>query len=645
VISTESITTWTDANQAYLIAEFASLASRLSRPEDRRSEELAAAERHAATIRADLQPPPAIDYVAEQFSLSEFERQLLLLCAGVEMDSRLAAACAEAQDSHKAQVTFGLAMALLDEPHWGALTPTRPLRRLRMIEVQPNTNLTSASIRIDERVLHYLAGLNLLDPRLDSLLRASRYPDWIADEHRQIADELTAVLEGCPETPPIFHLCGDDPRGQEDVAALVAHQLRAHPFSVRMDELPPVGPELELFTVLWEREAALLRGALLVQCGAAGLTPSARRLLEHTPGMLFLCSREPVSLERNLAFFDVNKPSPAEQRRVWSKALGESSGNMNDVMDDISEQFRFSARTIYSTASLLKTEDRVLPDRLWDACRLSARPRLEDLALRIVPCATWDELVLPALQRQMLRTIAAQVRHRMKVYETWGFSAKGRRGLGVSALFTGASGTGKTMAAEVLAHDLRLDLYRIDLSAVVSKYIGETEKNLKQVFDAAEDGGVLLLFDEADALFGKRSEVRDSHDRYANIEVGYLLQKIEAYQGLAILTTNLRASLDTSFQRRLRFTVDFPFPDAKQREAIWQKIFPEATPTKDLDPKRLAQLNVAGGSIRNVALNAAFLAANSGTPVQMTHLLEAAKLESLKIDRPLSDAELRGWVA
>src|SRR4029077_2293905 len=216
-------------------------------------------------------------------------------------------------------------------------------------------------------------------------------------------------------------------------------------------------------------------------------------------------------------------------------------------------------------------------------------------------------LVLPELQKQTLQQIALQSRHRMKVHETWGFAARGRRGLGLSALFSGPSGTGKTLAAEVLAGELKLDLYRIDLSAVVSKYIGETEKNLRQVFDAAEEGGALLLFDEADALFGKRGEVKDSHDRYANIEVGYLLQRMEAYRGLAILTTNLKSSLDKSFQRRLRFSVSFPFPDAPQREAIWNRVFPARTPTEGLQPQRLAQLNMAGGNIRNIALNAAFL--------------------------------------
>ena len=334
-----------------------------------------------------------------------------------------------------------------------------------------------------------------------------------------------------------------------------------------------------------------------------------------------------------------------EQRQLWRKALGNTE-RLNETLDDLSVQFRLSARMISSTSYLLEAEDGpVEAATLWHACRSLARPKLEDLAQRIVPCATWDDLILPDLQTQTLHQLAAQVRHRLKVYETWGFAARGRSGLGVSALFSGVSGTGKTMAAEVLARELRLDLYRIDLSSVVSKYIGETEKNLKKVFDAAEEGGALLLFDEADALFGKRSEVRDSHDRYANIEVGYLLQRMEAYQGLAILTTNLRSLLDPAFQRRLRFTINFPFPDAAHREAIWKNVFPRDTPTHRLDYKKLAQLNVTGGNIRNIALNAAFLAAEAGTPVEMVNLLEAAKLEVQKIERPLSDAEMRGWVA
>jgi SpoVK/Ycf46/Vps4 family AAA+-type ATPase len=345
----------------------------------------------------------------------------------------------------------------------------------------------------------------------------------------------------------------------------------------------------------------------------------------------------------------VNKPGPSGQKHLWTEALGDEAQHLETVIEEIAEQFRFSADAIVAISRAVITqgyegETKHLATKLWNACRWHARPRLETMAERIVPSCTWEDLVLPETQMQTLRQLVSQARHRMKVYETWGFAAKGRRGLGLSALFAGPSGTGKTLAAEVLANELKLDLYRIDLSSVVSKYIGETEQRLRMVFDAAETGGVLLLFDEADALFGKRSEVKEGLDRYANIEVGYLLQRMETFQGLAILTTNLKSSLDKAFQRRLRFSVDFPFPDMKQREAIWARAFPKQTPSVDLEPSRLAALNMTGGNIRNIALNAAFLAAEAGDAVSMAHILQATRLEATKIERPIAEMETRGWV-
>jgi SpoVK/Ycf46/Vps4 family AAA+-type ATPase len=239
----------------------------------------------------------------------------------------------------------------------------------------------------------------------------------------------------------------------------------------------------------------------------------------------------------------------------------------------------------------------------------------------------------------VLRQIADQVRFRAVVTEDWGFAARGDRGLGVSALFTGPSGTGKTTAAEVIAGDLRLDLYVVDLSAVVSKYIGETEKNLSRVFEAAERSGAVLQFDEADALFGRRSEVKDSHDRYANIEVSYLLQRMESYRGLAILTTNLKTALDSSFLRRLGFVVQFPFPDAAGREQIWRRIFPPQTPTDRLDIPALARVPLAGGSIRSAAVRSAYLAAAAGRPVGMREVRAAVQAEYVKLDRPQTELE------
>ncbi len=633
---------WTEVNQAYLVAEFARLKRRLQ-PAD--GDGTADPERaHQAPS-----PPPAIDQLAAVFGLSTFERDLLLLCAGVEMDSDLAARCGTAQGlGQRAAATFGLALSVLEGAHWSALTPVRPLRRFHLVEMESlGRGLTSAALRIDERVLHYLAGINLLDPRLQGLLRPGTSPGWIAEDHRAAAQQIARHLDGCAGMVPAVHLCGDDLSGQQDTAALAAELLGLGLFAVQAEDLPPVGPDLEQWHVLWQREALLLPGALLIQCGAAGVTTAVRYLLERLPGLVFIGSQEPVRLERAFHRFEVCKPPPGEQKRLWEKALGPLAGGLNGSLDAVAEHYRLSAGTIFSTGALmLGKSDGVGGRDLWNVCRSLAHPRLADLAQRIVAWAGWDDLVLPDLQRQTLRQIASQVRYRMKVHETWGFSAKSQRGLGVSALFTGESGTGKTMAAEVLARELELDLYRIDLSSVVSKYIGETEKNLKRVFDAAEEGGVLLLFDEADALFGKRSDVKDSHDRYANIEVGYLLQRMEAYRGLAVLTTNLKSSIDRAFQRRLRFSVHFPFPDAAQRETIWSRVFPPETPTSGLDMQKLARLNVAGGNIRNIALSAAFLAAEDGADgkVTMRHLMAASKLEAQKIERPLSEAEIRGWI-
>lgn len=330
-------------------------------------------------------------------------------------------------------------------------------------------------------------------------------------------------------------------------------------------------------------------------------------------------------------------------------ALGPVAEKLNGQLDRIVTQFRLDAVTIQSAGQTIKehkhvTEPEAIGQLLWKVCREHVRPPLNHLAEHIDTCNLWEDLILPDEHLYKLREIAIHVRQRVRVYETWKFAERSMRGLGISALFAGQSGTGKTLAAEVLANDLGLDLYRIDLSQIVSKYIGDTEKNLRCVFDAAEDSGAVLLFDEADALFGKRSEVKDSHDRYANIEVSYLLQRMEAYRGLAILTTNRRDALDTAFLRRLRFVIAFPFPDVAQRIRIWERIFPSAMPTEALDISKLARLNVTGGNIRNIALNAAFLAADLGEPVRMHHLLRTARSECAKIEKPVTEAEIGGWV-
>ncbi|MBK5106350.1 MAG: ATP-binding protein, partial [Burkholderiales bacterium] len=446
---------------------------------------------------------------------------------------------------------------------------------------------------------------------------------------------------------PLVWLVGDDILGQGDVAAEITAALGLTLYVLRAGDVPTGHAEIEALATLWEREAMLLGGTLLVSCADDPLPAAAVRFIEQFRGLVFVSASQPQPLERPTLRFSVDKPDPVEQKRLWQQALGAGAIGLNGALDGIAGQFKLSARTIQAEGvqlvPILAASDQ--PDRvMWSACRILGRSRLDELAQRIESVAGWDDLILPEVQSAMLRQIGAHVRNRLRVHGEWGFADKGARGLGISALFAGESGTGKTMAAEVLARELQLDLYRIDLSAVVSKYIGETEKNLRRIFDAAEDSGAILLFDEADALFGKRSEVKDSHDRYANIEVSYLLQRMEAYRGLAILTTNLKNALDTAFQRRLRFVVHFPFPDQALREAIWRSAFPARTPLGAVDNGKLARLNATGGSIRNIAINAAFRAAELEEPVSMAHLLHAAHFEASKRERPLSDAETRGWV-
>ena len=267
--------------------------------------------------------------------------------------------------------------------------------------------------------------------------------------------------------------------------------------------------------------------------------------------------------------------------------------------------------------------------------------KLATLARKIIPRRQWEDLILPLDQLQLLREICNFVKYRALVYEQWGFESKLVLGKGLYSLFSGPPGTGKTMTAEIMAGELGLDLYKIDLSTVVSKYIGETEKNLSRIFQEAETSNAILFFDEADALFGKRSQIGDAHDRYANIEVSYLLQKLEEYEGIVILATNLRRNLDDAFLRRFHFTVEFALPKAKERRLIWERIFPAATPqSSDLDLGFMArQFEISGGNIRNIALAAAFLAADDGEVVTMTHLLRATRREYQKMGKVLMAEE------
>lgn len=666
--------TWVQSNQRYLMREVATVGQLLEARGGLVTERSAASGKAdilvasgegtsesappAPAARSDVTPgraiqltPPALDVLCSVFQLSSFERSVLLLCAGMELDQSFGPRCAAAQDDPAMSYpTFSLALAALPDPHWSAVTPGAPLRFWRLVEMANHNVLTSARLRLDERVLHFLTGANQLDERLRVFV------DWqpsslaLSASQSVVADEVSAVLSttSAGGILPVIQLCSGDVSSARAVAAAVCSSAGLHLMGIRHEDLPSGPVERDTLCRLWEREAFLGKNAIFLDAEEASVPECVRTLLpfvENTRAIIFVRRLEPLrGHSRPLIRFDVRGPSPAEQHALWRLALGDEFSRFNGEVDKVVANFNLGSAEIAAASAGLSSKNDQVESRLWEACRVQGRARLEDLAQRVEPFAGWDDLVLPEPQRQMLKEISANVGQRMKVYETWGFAGKGARGLGVSTLFAGASGTGKTMAAEVLAGELRLDLYRIDLSSVVSKYIGETEKNLRRVFDAAESGGAILLFDEADALFGKRSEVKDSHDRYANIEVSYLLQRMEAYRGLAILTTNMKEALDAAFLRRLRFIVQFPFPDAARRAEIWRRIFPKQTPTEGIDPCKLARLNMTGGSIRNIALNAAFLAADAGEPVSMGHLVRAARSECQKLETPLPQAELSDWL-
>jgi hypothetical protein len=598
---------------------------------------------------APLDPPAAIDRLTATFGLSPFERAVLLLCAGVELDGRVGEACAAAHgDARKCHATFGLALAALPEAHWSALSPDRPLRRWRLVELLQGEALVSTPLRIDERILHCLAGVAASDDRLDGVLvplpdaAGHTLPGWVAEA----ADLAARALARAGGRVLLTGRSAGD-RALAGAEALRRAGLRPH--LLHAADIPLAAAERAGLARQWNRESRLIAAGLCIRLTELAGARPLLGLLPLVEGAVVIEADE-AAVPAGLAAVRVGlRPSSASERRaVWADTLGPLASRMNGALDAVADQFALDTPGIASVAASLAlherdTDDAGLGRAAWQIGRVHARCSLEQLACRIEPKSDWDALVLPDAQTRTLRQIAMHVRHRATVLERWGFAARYARGLGLTALFAGASGTGKTMAAEVLAHTLDLDLFQIDLAGMVSKYIGETEKNLRRVFDAAEDSGAILLFDEADALFGKRSEVKDSHDRYANLEISYLLQRMEAYRGLAILTTNMRHAIDTAFMRRIRFVVDFPFPDVAERARIWERVLPPDTPRAGLDPLRLAQLGVAGGVIRNIAMHAAFLAADAAEPVRMSHLLAAARTEYAKLERPLGRAETEGW--
>ncbi|MEN1783510.1 MAG: ATP-binding protein [Bacteroidota bacterium] len=599
--------------------------------------------------------PTNLEVICKNLGLTSFEEKVLLTCAGIEMDSNLCKLLQELQaPSGAINPTLTLLMSVFEEAHWSAITHDGPLCHWALINLRTSSIYTHSSVSIDPNILHFLFGWNLseTDGRIRAFTTYSNVVPLEVKSHRAIAQQVVQALQGSNIAPnPFIELSGTNAKDKVAIATQVAQEL-GHQLLELNGQLLPIDPkELDLAQRLLNRFTFLSATIWLIDLEAWPTFDTHRKaVLNHfflkLHGTVLLCSQSPIQdLDRNTFPFQVQRPSREEQQSLWKSQLN-LNGQSTASLQEITYQFSFEALTLQALAQqaqlkmpLAATHSKPIFGPIYEVCHQFTRSNMSDLAQHIEALATWDDLVLPEAQKSTLHDICTQVRARQKVYYQWGFAHKSHRGLGISALFAGESGTGKTMAAEVLANDLGLDLYKIDLSQVINKYIGETEKNLKKIFDAAESCGAILLFDEADALFGKRSEVKESQDRHANIEVSYLLQRMEAYRGLAILTTNMRNALDKAFLRRIRFVINFPFPGSDLRAAIWKRAFPESTPLDQLDVHRLAKLNVAGGNIKNIALNAAFMAADQDKPVNMQHLQKAAQNEYTKLEKTMGLAE------
>jgi ATP-dependent 26S proteasome regulatory subunit len=611
----------------------------------------------------------ALSRLCQQFSLSPLEQDILVLCAGVEIDPDFANLCISSSEALGDSSFNGISAhfilnylnsGLTDSEIASMLGSESPLLQWNLLTRFDGFRFKSV-LKIDSWTLDYLMGVESVPPEYRGNLSPIPTPvtlKSIPASYNETAKELFNVWSRHSDNQTV-QLCSSETDAKQQVAAIACKQYGWTLHCINLDALNTDPTTQRNWIIWWHRRALLSRCILLVEYGDPSrldqrqktLIADLRKLLT-TP--LILSGDERLS-DPTLPALDITPLTPQEQRIIWNDRLGsDKPKEVADYINTLVLQFNLNASAIHSISNravqTLKAEGFAGPEEvnalLWQYCRTQARTSLEGLVERIEPKTTWDELVLTDEATQVLRQIIATARNRSKVYSEWKMGGNSRRGLGITTMFFGPPGTGKTTAAEIIARELGLDLYRVDLSQISDKYIGETEKKLKKVFDEAEVSGAQLLFDEADSLIGKRSDVKDSKDRYANQSVSYLLQRMEAYSGLAILTTNLPNAIDSAFMRRIRFSVRFEYPTIEQRFEIWKRMFPKDAPTRDVSFQRLAQLNVSGAIIRNVALGAAFLAAEEATEktIRMCHLLQAARTECMKQGRPITDEEIRGWV-
>jgi ATP-dependent 26S proteasome regulatory subunit len=619
----------------------------------------------------------SLPYLSRLFRLSHFEEMCLVACLAPEVDSRYERLYSYLQDDvTRRKPSVDLVLNLLCHgaeerlASRSAFDPRAPLLRYRLLQISDSSTdgpmpLLSRFLKLDDRVVNLLLGFDHIDARLNSLARL--IPPKTGFGSLSVNEEVknriqTFILSHFTESSPdgknvVFYLYGPSGVGKRSLTEAVCSGLGLTLVMGDMEKALNGHMPFDEVVCLLGREAVLQQAALCLENFDSLLIGDDRyeqRLMSFFDAirtfsrLTFLLGRRPwrpQGLLNDHVFIDVgfSTPNYGERRRLWEDHLGGHYRLSEDVdLGTLASEFRFTSgqiRDAIVTAENLarwrSSDGEITMADLHSACRAQSNQRLGALTRKIETKYTWDDIVLPSDQMNQLRDICNQAKYRHIVYGEWGFDRTISLGRGLNVLFSGPSGTGKTMAAEIISNELGLDLYKIDLSRIVSKYIGETEKNLDRIFTEAETSNAILFFDEADALFGKRSEVKDAHDRYANIEIGYLLQKMEEYEGITILATNLRQNMDEAFVRRIHVIVEFPFPNEEYRRRIWEVVFPSEAPLgSDIDFGVLArEVKLPGGNIKNIALTAAFYAARDGGVIQMMHLMQAVRQEYRKLGR------------
>jgi AAA+ superfamily predicted ATPase len=624
----------------------------------------------------------ALPSLAHLFALSPFEWQTVMICMAPELRRKYDTLYAYIQDDiTRKRPSVDLVLNLLcasEAERWHArsvFADQAPLFRHGILHRVEDPRSPSGSsglaqfLQLDQRMLTYILGNHHLDGRLDGYARliapSSSLEEVLVEP--TIKTRLLHVTRQRFSQPSseaqqlVLYFHGPYGVGKRDLALGLCAQWDCPLLYVDLELLLARETDVATGLRLALREGRLLYAALYVDHVDALLREEGKargwmKALAHTAEaygwLTFLAGEKPWSLQvvfdqESFCAVEIPMPDAPMRQAAWERAMERfTPGAECDWAGPLASQFRLTPGQIHDAAAWAEQRhamqggpQAITRAELYAACRSQSHHKLGELAVKVEPHYGWDDLVLPADKLEQLTEICSQMAHRSRVFGDWGFQRKLSHGRGLSALFAGPSGTGKTMAAEVMAHELQLDLYKIDLSGVVSKYIGETEKNLARVFQEAESSNAILFFDEADALFGKRTKIADAHDRYANIETSYLLQRMEAYEGMVILATNLRENMDEAFTRRIRFIVDFPFPNATNRKLIWQTHFPREAPVgADLDYEWLAQqFQITGGNIKNVVLNAAFFAAADGGVIGMAHVLRGARREFEKIGKLWND--------